>query len=78
MKIFEITKSFPKETYSLTDQIRRSSKCSSVTMAEAYRKEFTQNFYSKLTDSDGENFETQVWLNFCKYISEQFTMNLFH
>ena len=75
VKIFEITKSFPKEeTYSLTDQIRRSSRSVPVTMAEAYRKRiYPKHFYSKLTDSDGENSETQVWLEFalsCKYISE--------
>jgi four helix bundle protein len=74
MKIFEITKSFPKEeTYSLTDQIRRSSRSVPVTIAEAYRKRiYPKHFYSKLTDSDGENSETQVWLEFakeCKYIS---------
>lgn len=77
MKIFETTKSFPKEeTYSLTDQIRRSSRSVPVTMAEAYRKRiYPKHFYSKLTDSDGENSETQVWLEFalsCKYISEDF------
>ncbi|MBP4139534.1 four helix bundle protein [Flavobacterium geliluteum] len=74
MKIFEITKSFPKEeTYSLTDQIRRSSRSVPVTIAEAYRKRiYPKHFYSKLTDSDGENSETQVWLEFafaCTYIS---------
>jgi len=74
MKIFEITKSFPKEeTYSLTDQIRRSSRSVPATIAEAYRKRiYPKHFYSKLTDTDGENSETQVWLEFalaCKYIS---------
>jgi four helix bundle protein len=74
MKIFEITKAFPKEeTYSLTDQIRRSSRSVPVTMAEAYKKRiYPKHFYSKLTHSDGENSETQVWLEFalsCKYIS---------
>ena len=74
MKIFNITKQFPKEeTYSLTDQIRRSSRSVPVTIAEAYRKRiYPKHFYSKLTDSDGENSETQVWLEFalsCKYIS---------
>lgn len=74
MRIFEITKTFPKEeTYSLTDQIRRSSRSVPVTIAEAYRKRiYPKHFYSKLTDSDGENSETQVWLEFakeCKYIS---------
>jgi four helix bundle protein len=75
MKIFEITKTFPKEeTYSLTDQIRRSSRSVPVTIAEAYRKRiYPKHFHSKLTDSDSENSETQVWLEFafaCKYISE--------
>lgn len=75
MKIFEITKTFPKEeTYSLTDQIRRSSRSVPVTIAEAYRKRiYPKHFHSKLTDSDAENSETQVWLDFalsCNYISE--------
>lgn len=75
MKIFEISKKFPKEeTYSLTDQIRRSSRSVPVTIAESYRKRvYPKHFYSKLTDSDGENSETQVWLEFalsCNYISE--------
>ena len=76
MRIFEITKSFPKEeTYSLTDQIRRSSRSVPVTIAEAYRKRvYPKHFYSKLTDSDSENSETKVWLDFaltCRYISEE-------
>jgi len=76
MKIFNITKQFPKEqTYSLTDQIRRSSRSVPVTIAEAYRKRiYPKHFFSKLTDSDGENSETQVWLEFalnCKYISNE-------
>ncbi len=74
MKIFEITKTFPsEEKYSLTDQIRRSSRSVPVTIAESYRKRiYPKHFYSKLTDSDSENSETQVWLDFalaCKYIS---------
>lgn len=74
MEIFEITKSFPKEeTYSLTDQIRRSSRSVTITIAEAYRKrEYPKHFRSKLTDSDAENSETQGWLEYafaCKYIS---------
>ena len=76
MRIFEITKSFPKEeTYSLTDQIRRSSRSVPVTLAEAYRKRvYPKHFYSNLTDSDSENSETKVWLDFaltCRYISEE-------
>jgi four helix bundle protein len=75
MRIFEITKTFPKEeTYSLTDQIRRSSRSVPVTIAESYRKRiYPKHFHSKLTDSDSENSETLVWLEFafaCKYISE--------
>ena len=75
MKIFEITKSFPKEEmYSLTDQIRRSSKSVPANIAEAYRKRvYPKHFHSKLTDSDAENSETQVWLEFalkCNYINE--------
>ena len=81
MKIFEITQKFPKEeTYSLTDQIRRSSRSVPVTIAEAYRKRiYPKHFHSKLTDSDSENSETQVWLEFalaCKYISESIYQEL--
>lgn len=75
MRIFEISKSFPKEeTYSLTDQIRRSSRSVPANIAEAYRKRiYPKNFHSKLTDSDAENSETQVWLEFafkCNYINQ--------
>jgi four helix bundle protein len=75
MKIFETTKSFPKEEmYSLTDQIRRSSRSIPSNIAEAYRKRiYPKSFHSKLTDSDAENSETQVWIEFslkCNYINE--------
>lgn len=75
MEIFTTTKKFPKEEmYSLTDQIRRSSRSVPITIAEAYRKrEYPKHFHSKLTDSDAENSETQDWLEFsfqCEYISE--------
>jgi four helix bundle protein len=75
MKIFEITKSFPKEEmYSLTDQIRRSSRSVPANIAEAYIKRvYPKHFHSKSTDSDAENSETQVWLEFalkCNYINE--------
>ena len=75
MEIFEISKSFPKEeTYSLTDQIRRSSRSVCANIAESYRKRvYPKHFHSKLTDSDAENSETQTWLEFafaCKYINE--------
>ena len=74
MEIFEITKSFPKEeTYSLIDQIRRSSRSVTITISEAYRKrEYPKYFHSKLTDADAENSETQGWLEYalaCNYIS---------
>jgi len=76
MEIFKFSKSFPKEeTYSLTDQIRRSSRSTCVNIAEAYRKRiYPKHFISKLTDSDGENSETQVWIKFaeaCGYISKE-------
>jgi four helix bundle protein len=80
MKIFEISKGFPKEeTYSLTDQIRRSSRSVCTNIAEGYRKRhYPKHFFNKLTDSDGENSETQVWLQFalsCNYItSESFSL----
>ena len=76
MEIFEISKLFPKvEKYSLTDQIRISSRSTCTNIAEAYRKRrYPKHFISKLTDSDGENSETVVWLDFareCKYIDIQ-------
>lgn len=81
MKIFTISKSFPKEeTYSLTDQIRRSSRSVSANISEAYRKrEYPKHFHSKLTDSDAENSETQVWLEYslaCKYITNEYYIEL--
>ena len=76
MLIFEISKFFPKEeTYSLTDQIRRSSRSVSVNIAEAYRKRiYPKHFTSKLTDADGENSETSTWLDFalaCNYLDKE-------
>ena len=75
MKIFEIPKRFPKEeTYSLIDQIRRSSRSVCSNFAEAFRqRKYPAHFLSKLSDSDEENAETSVWLDFafaCKYISD--------
>jgi four helix bundle protein len=78
MQIFEISKKFPpEEKYSLTDQIRRSSRSVCICLLEAYRKKlYPAHFVSKVTDSDMENSETSVWLDFslsCKYINtEQF------
>ena len=76
MKVFQISKSFPKEeTYSLTDQVRRSSRSVTITISEAYRKrEYPKYFHSKLTDADAENSETQGWLEYalaCNYISNE-------
>ena len=76
MEIFETSKTFPKEEmYSLTDQIRRSSRSTCVNIAEAYRKrQYPKHFLSKLSDSDAENSETLAWLDFsmaCKYIKDQ-------
>jgi len=73
MEIYSISKSFPsEEKYSLTDQIRRSSRSVSANIAEATRKrKYEKHFVSKLTDSDAENTENQVWLeysNACNYI----------
>ncbi len=76
MKIFEITKKFPKEEiYSLTDQIRRSSRsvCSNITEAFRRRK-YPKSFSSKLNESEAEAAETQNWLDFalaCSYINEK-------
>ncbi|SRR5690606_5206590 len=79
MDIFEISKSFPKEeTYSLTDQVRRSSRSVTANISEAYRKRlYPKHFVSKLTDADSENSETYTWLEFalaCKYIDD----SIFH
>jgi len=81
MDIFNVSKSFPSdEKYSLTDQIRRSSRSVCANIAEAYRKRrYANHFISKLTDSDAENSETNVWLEFaynCEYISEETYANL--
>jgi four helix bundle protein len=68
MEIFNATKDFPKEErYSLTDQIRRSSRSVAANIAEGYRKrQYPKMFVSKLADSDGETTETQVWLDFAR------------
>lgn len=76
MGIFEISKTFPKEElYSLTDQIRRSSRSVCICLAEAYRKKiYPAHFLAKLTDSDMENSETLTWLDFalaCSYINQE-------
>ena len=76
MEIFELTRSFPKEErYSLTDQIRRSSRSVSGNIAEAWRKrKYPKSFVAKLSDSEAEAAETQVWLDYaskCNYIAKK-------
>jgi len=76
MEIFEMSKLFPKEEkYSLTDQIRRSSRSVCANIGEGYRKrQYPAHFISKMSDSDMENTETQVWLEFslaCGYLAEE-------
>ena len=73
MEIFNASKSFPREEkYSLTDQIRRSSRSIAANVAEGFRKrQYPKMFVSKLADADGEATETQVWLDFardCEYL----------
>ena len=82
MRIFEISKTFPKEeTYSLTDQIRRSSRSVCSNLAEAWRKRrYEASFISKLSDSEGEAAETQTWLEFavrCGYVDRSIAKELF-
>jgi four helix bundle protein len=74
MTIFELSKQFPVEDrYSLTDQIRRSSRSVCANFAEAWRKRrYQASFVAKLNDCEAESAETQVWLKFavkCDYIS---------
>lgn len=68
MEILEISKGFPKEEkYSLTDQIRRSSRAVSAAIAESYgKRKYPKHFVSKLSYSDSENLETQSWLEFAE------------
>jgi four helix bundle protein len=75
MEIFRLSKLWPaEEKYSLTDQIRRSSRSVCSNLREAWSKRrYEAHFVSKLTDADGENSETDTWLDFakdCGYLSE--------
>src|SRR3990167_472465 len=81
MKIFQLAKTFPhEEKYSMIDQIRRSSRSVCANIAEAWRKRRYPNaFVSKLSDSDAEAAETQVWLEFavkCGYLNQSITAEL--
>lgn len=76
MDVFELSKSFPvEERYSLIDQMRRSSRSVSGNLAEAWRKRrYSKAFISKLSDSEAEAAETQVWLDYsleCGYITTE-------
>jgi four helix bundle protein len=76
MDIFKVSKGFPQEErYSLTDQVRRSSRSVCSNIGEAYRKrQYQAHFVSKSSDADMENTETRVWLDFalaCGYISKK-------
>ena len=75
-EIFEVSKKFPKEEmYSLTDQVRRSSRSVGAQISEAWAKrKYEKHFVSKLTDADGEQAETQHWLavaSDCQYITKE-------
>ena len=76
MDIYTISKKFPKdELYSLTSQIRRSSRSVCSNVGEGYRKrQYEAHFVSNISDSDMENTETQVWLDFahaCEYTKKE-------
>lgn len=75
MEIYEDTKKFPvEERYSLTDQVRRSSRSVPSNIAEGYRKKrYPKMFVNKMADADGEATETQVWIDFahaCGYLTK--------
>ncbi len=74
MAIYQLSKSFPpEEKFSLTDQVRRSSRSVCANLAEAFRKRrYPKNFVSKLSDCEAEAAETHVWLDFaltCDYVT---------
>lgn len=82
MEIFRLTKKFPKEElYSLTDQIRRSSRSVCANISEAFRKRrYEKSFISKLNDAEAECGETQVWIEFaleCGYIDKKAANELY-
>src|SRR3954466_5348712 len=82
MAVFEMSQRFPKEErYSLTDQVRRSSRSVCGNFAEAWRKRrYRAAFVSKLSDAEGEAAETQVWIQFaveCGYLDRVSTRRLY-
>ncbi len=81
MEIFEITKEFPKaETYSMVDQMRRSSRSVCANIAEAWRRRRSVDcFRSKLGDAESEAAETRVWIEFayrCEYMTADVVQDL--
>jgi four helix bundle protein len=82
MKIFELSKKFPvEERYSLTDQIRRSSRSVCANLAEAWRKRrYEAAFIAKLNDCEAEAAETQTWLKFavkCDYLDVEIAREIY-
>ena len=82
MRLFEISKAFPREeTYSLTDQVRRSSRSVCANLAEAWRKRrYEAAFVSRLSDCETEAAETQVWIEFavkCGYADRETAAELY-
>ena len=82
MRIFELSKKFPvEERYSLTDQIRRSSRSVCANLTEAWRKRrYVGAFVAKLSDSEAEAAETQTWLEFavnCNYLNADVGQELY-
>ena len=82
MQVFELSKKFPREeVYSLTDQMRRSSRSVCANLAEAWRKRrYEAAFISKLNDAEAEAAETQTWLEFavrCEYLNPEIGRKLF-
>jgi four helix bundle protein len=76
MEIFDLSKTFPKEErYSLTDQIRRSSRSVTSNLCEAWAKKiYIKSFVNKISDSLGEEYETEGWLDYsqdCGYLDKE-------
>jgi four helix bundle protein len=81
LQIHNLSKEFPlEEKFSLTDQVRRSSRSVATNIAEAFRKRrYPKSFIAKLSDSEGEAAETQVWLSFAEsfgYLDERIILDL--
>lgn len=81
MEIYHVSRSFPKEElYSLTNQIRKSSRSVCSCIGEGYRKRrYEAHFINKITDADMENSETQVWLDFalaCEFLAKDIYQDL--